>query len=429
MSKFVTLVFYILIIKISQPVQVQGVEEHLSLLRGENVVSLKMMIDIDVASELCHNLLGGKFPSIFNNEDINDLAENGVNNFFLDVKKSDNSMNNPNSHGTYESSNHSILDFHPWHESYPKCTDNCCLVLYYEKGIYDFPCTRTLANMVCVLPNINSIDNKEQKELVQLILDSSDEEDAKKIINLSYREFKNLKFHLKLWMEEEVYFNQDEYVTKYQAMSRCSAMGGQLPSVHYQSQMDSLGALVGYCTIFLGSINQRHTKDTLKLGDWYFKRTLLYGWMDRSEFEYLNWSDDPSCVSVCCSVLLYTQLNSFSKDVVLADGPCSASLQYVCVLNKNKFSLNSLKNERKIDKNFMQLNQSNWNLYHRIKLCEKKLYAIEIILMIVSSAIIVLIAICGFLYYKRSYQAPNIVPKLGVFFRSNIPVNNPTAAM
>lgn len=348
------MVFYLLFILITtKGITAQDDTNYLINFRGETLLSLKMDVNFNIASELCHKVLGGRFPVIQNERDIEDIDSIGLNNIFLEVKKANNIGKHPllSERRTYEWSDGSNFTFHPWIQNYPNCIDYCCTVIYSTKRIYDSPCRRTLTNMVCILPDVKNVEDEVRKELVQTILESSSEEDVKIILDFSlalFHSFRRDNRYIKYreWSGQDIYYNQKQ-VTFFEAVAQCSDMGGQMPSVHSREEMNSLSKLVNNEPIYLGS----YPVDNSGISSTPFDPTKIYTWQDNSTFEPLEWRRNwPDCREKCCYVALY--------DSALYDSVCSNKLRFVCI---GPFSLN-FKNEYIIHKSMMKLKKMNKNV-------------------------------------------------------------------
>lgn len=220
--------------------------KYLTELGGKRFLTLKMDVNFIDASELCHDVLGGRFPVIYDEQDIKDLSSIGLDNFFLEVNATNNKgkIQPLSEQRTYKWSSNSFFEFHPWAKNYPNCTEDCCIVLYAARKMYDGSCKSQLANMVCILPDFKIINNEEWKELIQSIIDSSSEEEVRTILQINYRKFKNIDEFIKPWMGKEVYFNPTLELPVNEVRSKCSSMGGELPYVTTQQEKDSLRTLL-----------------------------------------------------------------------------------------------------------------------------------------------------------------------------------------
>lgn len=299
----------------------------LTKLGNENVLSIKIELNIYDATNFCHNMIGGKFPTIYSEQNIDDFELIGLNNFFLDVKPENNSgkILPLNKQGTYQWSNGSFLQFSPWTEGNPNCTNYCCVVLYSERRIYDSSCKEKLANMVCILPDVENITDEERKQLVEYIHESSNEDEVKAILQTGYRQFKNVDGYTKQWMNKKVYFNPKLDVTFYEARSMCTAMGGKMPSVHSREEMNELTDLIDGEPSYLGV----NPEDNSGKGSSPFNKTTTYTWQDGSPFEDLGWyPEEPRCRRSCCSVVLF----HLSIGGVLSDYSCSTKLKFTCII-------------------------------------------------------------------------------------------------
>lgn len=382
--------------------------------RGEKLLAVEMEVDFNTASDKCHDALGGRFPVIKNQQDIEDLDSIGLDDVFLEVEKKNNKEKPPplSEKRTYQWSDGSSFAFHPWKENHPNCTEDCCTVIYSTKRIYDDSCDRTFSNFVCILPAVKNITDEEKKQLVQSILDSSSEKDVKMILDLKYDEIRNGGLNInkyiqyRAWMGKDVYFDPSWRATFYEAMIWCSALGGQLPSVHSQQEMDSLNALADGVPVHLGA----YPVDTRYEGSAPYNRTTTFAWQDGSTFQLLNWfHNNPDEKGPCTSLLLDLKEDFHSWLKALRDAPCEEKYNFVCILPTNRVItkvqnvVNRLYQKQiKINKNMIELEEANQNIFLSMQSVESSLESIQdtniIILTLFGIIFLILAGLLLFLY-------------------------------
>lgn len=324
-----------------------GEASFLKKFKNQYVFSPKLHLNFHDAKELCYNVLGGNFPSIYNQQDIDELKSIGARFIFLDVKTANNTGKKLplDEKTTYQWRNGSYLDFSPWAKGDPSCTNDCCTVYYWFKKFYDISCFWQEI-MACVLPDVKNIPVKDRKELVQSIHQAQDNDEATIILLLTYYKEKGIDRHITKWMGRKMFFDRRFGVSFHTAMNLCTTFGGFLPSIHSQEEMDQLKNLISGKMVYLGSniANNSHW-DNRPLN-----KKIVYTWQDGTPFNYSKWlNNGPSCTTDCCVVNFY--------DGLLSDLICDSYSPFFCVfaetslLNNNfRFMIETRKENMKIKK-------------------------------------------------------------------------------
>lgn len=105
--------------------------------------------------------------------------------------------------------------------------------------------------------------------------------------------------------ENKLYYSEQLLMAIDQAEKLCSSLGGLIPSIHSQLELEQLSKAGVEGPSFLGARATDNSGKQLSPNE-------TYQWQDGSPFDFYQWQ--PSCTSDCC-IVLYSQQG-------LIDGPC-----------------------------------------------------------------------------------------------------------
>lgn len=96
-----------------------------------------------------------------------------------------------------------------------------------------------------------------------------------------------------LWDGKIVYFQEKDRNLS-ETIKACNQLGGQLPSVHSEEDIEQISALSGSHTrLWLGAKAEDKSSSP---------NERVYEWLDGSPFDYLDWWDEELCSASCCGV-------------------------------------------------------------------------------------------------------------------------------
>lgn len=124
-----------------------------------------------------------------------------------------------------------------------------------------------------------------------------------------------------LHMWERGYIIHDKSASTLQdALDKCAALGGHLPSVHSKKDIDELGRFILRAAWLGARPEDKHSPS---------KSRYIFRWTDGSSFDYHEWKQEVPCIHSCCGVVLDNQHVNTRGLVAL---PCSALKESICNL-------------------------------------------------------------------------------------------------
>lgn len=287
-------------------------ESFLMKFKNETVLSLKLYMNFNDADEFCRKFIGGNFPSIHNEDENNELDSIGLKDIFLDVNKENNYLKrrlfNQRTYTWQE--NGSFLNFSLRQEGSPNCLGACCTVVYNNGKFSDHECD-SLKRMVCVLPQVEDpLLNSKKKELIKNILDSSDENEALKVLLLNYYYENGIDSHIKNWKGKN-FFYDSRLAVNFDSWSKVCKI---------------LGAFAQY---------NRSNEEKLSLNHeikFIGNRKNFHGMYHNNEIVY----NDTRCNSPCCVIRKFNNENISGNFFERFN--CSTITEFICDLPE-KYSL------------------------------------------------------------------------------------------
>lgn len=176
-------------------------------------------------------------------------------------------------------------------------------------------------------------------------------------------------FNVYLLLDKFVYYDSDEEMTYFEAVIRCSKLGGRLPSVHSRKHIDQLSQLIGPNNqTWLGSDFQPGPE----------MDETHYTWLDGTPFNS-SYSSQSSkgCPGICCALAISNKLQRIPDGWVSIS--CWEKAKAPCVLPYLTFdSMLESKNSRTMK----ELTATVYNLNIRNYICFSAVFILFVITLI-----------------------------------------------